>query len=196
MSKQNNNAGLGGSRNGGYGLKNRIVILMRCSALDPHFKKLKLIDLVEQERKINRFKYPNLIKLVKKYLCIPATSTESERTFSNLKICSEKNVCVWKERPWMPSCFSKINCKKMLICSRKNYCFSVCIWILNITFFAKKSNRVISFFYLATNQISHTCQLHDFGRVNLFSRPVDWPAGWQVFSRLPSGWKNLFRDQH
>ena len=31
-----------------------------------------------------RHKYPFLIKLVKKYLCIPATSTEAERTFSSL----------------------------------------------------------------------------------------------------------------
>ena len=44
--------------------------------------------------KINRFKYPNLIKLVKKYLCIPATSTESERTFSNFDNLLTKNVCV------------------------------------------------------------------------------------------------------
>ena len=78
MSEQNNNAGLGGSRNGGYDLKNRIQsdldvnLLLRCSALDPRFKKLKflndktdredifelleteLIDLVEQERNNNR----------------------------------------------------------------------------------------------------------------------------------------------
>ena len=78
MSEQNNNAGLGGSRNGGYDLKNRIHsdldvnLLLRFSALDPRFKKLKflndktdredicelleteLIDLVEQERNNNR----------------------------------------------------------------------------------------------------------------------------------------------
>ena len=46
MSEQNNNAGLGGSRNGGYDLKNRIQsdldvnLLLRCSAQDPRFKKL------------------------------------------------------------------------------------------------------------------------------------------------------------
>ena len=45
--------------------------------------------------KINRFKYPNLIKLVKKYLCIPATSTESERTFSNLNnLLTKKRLCM------------------------------------------------------------------------------------------------------
>ena len=78
MSEQNNNAGLGGSRNGGYDLKNRIQsdldvnLLLRCSALDPHFKKFKflndktdredifelleteLIALVEQERNNDR----------------------------------------------------------------------------------------------------------------------------------------------
>ena len=78
MSEQNNNAGLGGSRNGGYDLKNRIQsdldvnLLLRCSALDPRFKKLKflndktdredifelleteLIALVEQERNNDR----------------------------------------------------------------------------------------------------------------------------------------------
>ena len=76
MSEQNNNAGLGGSRNGGYDLKNRIQsdldvnLLLRCSALDPRFKKFlndktdredifklletELIDLVEQERNNNR----------------------------------------------------------------------------------------------------------------------------------------------
>ena len=78
MSEQNNNAGLGGSRNGGYDLKNRIQsdldvnLLLRCSALDPRFKKLKflndktdredifelleteLIALVEQERNNKR----------------------------------------------------------------------------------------------------------------------------------------------
>ena len=31
-----------------------------------------------------RSKYPQMIKLVKRYLCIPATSTEAERTYSNL----------------------------------------------------------------------------------------------------------------
>ena len=78
MFEQNNNVGLGGSRNGGYDLKNRIHsdldvnLLLGCSALDPRFKKLKflndytdredifelleteLIDLVEQERNNNR----------------------------------------------------------------------------------------------------------------------------------------------
>ena len=50
MSEQNNNAGLGGSRNGGYDLKNRIQsdldvnLLLRCSALDPRFKKLKFLN--------------------------------------------------------------------------------------------------------------------------------------------------------
>ena len=78
--KQQCNAGLGGSRNGGYDLKNRIQsdldldvnLLLRCSALDPHFKKFKflndktdredifelleteLIALVEQERNNDR----------------------------------------------------------------------------------------------------------------------------------------------
>ena len=74
MSEQNNNAGLGGSRNGGYDLKNRIQsdLDVNLSGLDPRFKKLKflndktdredifklleteLIDLVEQERNNNR----------------------------------------------------------------------------------------------------------------------------------------------
>ena len=50
--------------------------------------------------KINRFKYPNLIKLVKKYLCIPATCTESERTFSNLNnLPTKKNVRRDRECP-------------------------------------------------------------------------------------------------
>ena len=74
MSEQNNNAGLGGSRNGGYDLKNRIQsdLDVNLSALDPRFKKLKflndktdredifesleteLIALVEQERNNDR----------------------------------------------------------------------------------------------------------------------------------------------
>ena len=54
MSEQNNNAGLGGSRNGGYDLKNRIQsdldvnLLLRCSALDPRFKKF-LNDKTDRE---------------------------------------------------------------------------------------------------------------------------------------------------
>ena len=78
LTKQQCNAGLGGSRNGGYDLKNIIHsdldvnLLLGCPALDPRFKKLKflndktdredifelleteLIDLVEHERNNNR----------------------------------------------------------------------------------------------------------------------------------------------
>ena len=146
--------------------------------------------------KINRFKYPNLIKLVKKYLCIPATSTESERTFSNLNnLLTKKRLCM-KGETVNAQLFLKDKLQKNAHLFKKKLLFFRMYLNFKHYFLCKKSNRVISFFYLATNQISHTCQLHDFGRVNLFSRPVDWPAGWQVFSRLPSGWKNLFRDQH
>ena len=45
-----------------------------------------------------RHKYPFLIKLVKKYLCIPATSTEAERTFSSLgNLLSKKRLSLKSE---------------------------------------------------------------------------------------------------
>ena len=39
--------------------------------------------------------YPNMIKLVKKYLCIPATSTQAERVFSALGfLLNKRRLCL------------------------------------------------------------------------------------------------------
>ena len=40
--------------------------------------------------KVKRFQYPTLIQLVRKYLCIPATSTQAERVFSKLGLTLTK----------------------------------------------------------------------------------------------------------
>ena len=70
MSEQNNNAGLGGSRNGGYDLKNRIQsdldvnLLLRCSALDPCFKKFKFLNDKTDREDIFKLLETKLIDLV------------------------------------------------------------------------------------------------------------------------------------
>ena len=40
--------------------------------------------------KERRLKYPTLIKLVRKYLCVPASSTQAERVFSKLGLTLTK----------------------------------------------------------------------------------------------------------
>ena len=45
--------------------------------------------------KVRRFQYPTLIQLVRKYLCIPATSTQAERVFSKLGLTlTKQRLCM------------------------------------------------------------------------------------------------------
>ena len=52
------------------------------------------IDAIEWW-KARRFQYPTLIQLVRKYLCIPATSTQAERVFSKLGLTlTKQRLCM------------------------------------------------------------------------------------------------------
>ena len=62
------------------------------SELENYRKEPKLdedLDPIEWWR-VKRFQYPTLIQLVRKYLCIPATSTQAERVFSKLGLTLTK----------------------------------------------------------------------------------------------------------
>lgn len=59
--------------------------------------------------KNNENKYPNLIKYVKRYLCVPATSVPSERSFSNAgNIVNAKRACL-KSDNVKKLCFLSVN---------------------------------------------------------------------------------------
>ena len=71
---------------------------------DPIKKEMKAYKLEptsEKERdpldwwRVRKNKYPYMIQLVKKYLCIPATSTQAERVFSALGfILNKRRLCL------------------------------------------------------------------------------------------------------
>ncbi len=120
-------------------------IVNECSVdIDAYFREtiLEKYDILEWSQQ-NKFKFPNIFQLVKKYLCIPATSCPSERVFSK----AGEIVC--KKR----SKLSQKHVNQLIFLNHNLRNFNEINFIFQIYNFISIFNCVLFLFHILFNKI-------------------------------------------